>query len=121
MKSTVTLVVLTGALCLSGCVSNPNIPTYSGAIRAAVVEKANAVGSYVRGQFSTPLPAWDPNTPAAEAPKASKVDQGTLTKDEMSLPGPASVGTVVSSGVEVYSLDNASPLIRPLPASAGSR
>lgn len=112
MKRLYLFAALAALMALSGCASNPDIPTYSGEVRAAVTEKVNSAGTFIRGKLTSPMPAWNQTAKPTISDRSTAQTPSTLVKEEV--PTSAAAGSVSSSGVEVYSLDPSAPVTRPL-------
>jgi len=106
MSKSVFLAAIFAVTAMSGCADNPNIPTYSGEVRAAVAEKATEVDAYVHSKLSSPMPAWDATQQAGAKPSASPAtaNQGSVAQHASATSEPASTGAVTTESVETYSV-----------------
>jgi type IV pilus biogenesis protein CpaD/CtpE len=72
------VLALLAVAALAGCAATPDTPTYSGDIRAAVMQKVEVVkkagaaaGAYARRSLSSPMPEWNPERSGTTPPAGS--------------------------------------------------
>jgi 2-polyprenyl-6-methoxyphenol hydroxylase-like FAD-dependent oxidoreductase len=102
------LILKTGLLALSivltGCATPAqSTGTYSGDAKAALIETANSMRSFVRKSLTKPMPAWE----QAPGGAAIVVERNTPPEPAARAAASAAVTTSVvpaSSGVEVYAV-----------------
>jgi hypothetical protein len=70
------IIAVIAATAMTGCATTHNAPTYSGDLKAAVLEKVEVLkeagataGAYLRNALSRPLPTWTPTTSSAAPPE----------------------------------------------------